>query len=83
MKKQSIVSSSSGRNQAKESMGRSLAQALSRTAVQVSLPQVRPAGACSLFFPELFYTNSSTEGNMGEPKRRSGSDAAGRHTING
>ena len=42
-----IVSSSSGKNQAQGSSGRSLAQALSRTAVPVSLPQVRPAGACS------------------------------------
>ena len=33
-----IVSSSSGRNQAQGSSGRSLVQALSRTAVPVSLP---------------------------------------------
>ena len=52
-----IVSSSSGKNQAQESSGRSLVQALSRTAVPVSLPQVRPAGACLFFIPELFYTN--------------------------
>ena len=42
-----IVSSSSGRNQAQGSSCRSLTQALSRTAVPVSLPQVRPAGVCS------------------------------------
>ena len=46
----------------------------------------RRTNSCARIIPQkhtIVNVCSSTEGNMGEPKRRSGSDAAGRHTING